>query len=106
MQMCIDFEKQGYRITGNGDVAVIVGQKGRLVIPYGDIYTIKCSDLRKRVYELKRFYEPEDRNGRSRRGFRREVPQNLDGRPAAGGEAPDQGVGEPVEGPRQSTIRS
>ena len=38
MRMLVDYEKIGYEITSNREVIVVYGEKGKLVIPFADIY--------------------------------------------------------------------
>jgi len=53
MRMLVDYEKIGYEITSNREVIVVYGEKGKLVIPFADIYSWKTGELRRKIRELK-----------------------------------------------------
>lgn len=100
MEMCVVFDWEGYKITGNGEVAVIFGQLGKLVIPYGDIYTIKAGDLRRRVHALKYYPELRGNHGNRVREFRGAIRKGARTCPLCKGSIAqiDADRGEPIEG--------
>jgi len=53
MKSCVKFYGQGYQVVGNGDVVVIFGLRGKVVIKYGEIYNWSFSRLKEEVRALK-----------------------------------------------------
>ena len=52
MKMLVNYEEIGYEITSNREVIVVYGEKGKLVIPFADIYNWKTGELRRKIREL------------------------------------------------------
>ena len=52
MRWCIKFDHEGYNVIGTAKEIVIFGQRGKLVIPYGEIYNFSFSRLKSEVRAL------------------------------------------------------
>jgi hypothetical protein len=62
MKVIVEQEKFGFEVTGNDEVIVVRGKKGKIVIPFKDIYNWRTGELRKQIIALKHFDKDGDRN--------------------------------------------